>query len=346
MDSVAERTFRIKSVAKEAGFSAVGIAPATAVDGEARYRAWLAAGKHAGMEYMARNVDVRFHPEKLLPGAKSVICLAVGYAPSAVFLDVDCEGDAFIARYARGRDYHKVLKRQCAKLMAAISATEPEFSGRAFVDAGPIAERSLAARAGLGFIGGNGCLIVPGLGSYVLLCEIVCNLPLAPDSPMTNSCGDCRACIDACPNAAIGDDATVDAPRCLSYLTIEHRGEIAQEFHERMGLRVFGCDACQEVCPHNASLPAGDVELVAPREIAKLSLAEMLAMTSEDFDAVSRGSAVRRCGHEGLLRNAIIAAGNSGDGKLIEWLERLAVQRPEFAALANASIGRLRANSV
>jgi len=219
-----------------------------------------------------------------------------------------------IARYAGGRDYHKVLKRACIKLMDAIRSWQVGFEGRAFVDSGPVMERSLAALAGLGWIGRNGCLIAPGIGSYVLLCEIICNLPLLADSLMEDSCGRCGQCVKSCPTGALMEDGTVDANRCVSCLTIEHRDEITPEHWPRMGTRIFGCDACQEACPHNLRKGA---------DPHTLPLSQLLRWEQGDWDAATRGLALRRATWPMFLRNAAIAAGNSGDPALVAPLKEL-----------------------
>ena len=307
-----ELTDRVKSLALEVGFARVGVAPAAEAPHGERLDEWLARGWHAGMGYMARNVEKRKRPDLLVPGARSVLCLAAGYAPAMPTVP---GGEYFIARYARGRDYHKVLPNRCRRLMDRIREIAPEFAGRAFVDSAPVAERSLAAAAGLGWIGLNGCLIVPGLGSYVVLCEIVCNLPLVPGEPTAPQCGDCDACATACPTGALGDEGLVDCRRCISYLTIEHRGEIEPQYREKIGNRLFGCDTCQEVCPHNRGVPRGDAELT-PRgkPLGGAGLVEILAWTQDHWDAATRGSTLRRAGYEGLLRNAAIVACNSEPG--------------------------------
>ena len=231
---------------------------------------------------------------------------------------------ALVARYARGRDYHKVLKRKCHRLMDRLRGLDRRFAGRAFVDSAPVMERSLAAASGVGWIGKSGCLYVPGRGSYVLLCEIVSNLPLAADSPAACRCDGCGACAKACPTAAIAGGGLVDARRCISYLTIEHRGDIPRELWALMGTRIFGCDRCQEACPHNRSLPAGDVELApAGPALGGAGLGEVLRWSREDWDAATRGSACRRAAWEMFLRNAAIAAGNSGDRSLAPALHEL-----------------------
>jgi len=336
MTSPDERTDAVKTAAIEAGFARVGIAPVEAADGEV-FRGWLAHGRHGEMAYLARNVAKRLDPAQLVPGARSVICLAVPYTPATP------PGDTLVARYARGRDYHRVLKKRCHRLMDRIREIAPDFEGRAFVDSAPVMERRLAACGGLGWIGRNGCLIVPGLGSYVLLCEVFCNLSLRPDSPVESACHDCDACVGACPTGALADPPLVDARRCVSYLTIEHHGPIAPELRARMGVRLFGCDACQAACPHNRDLPAGDADVcdvAAP--LGGATVADILAWQWEDWDAATRGSACRRASHEMFLRNAAIAAANSGDASLCEALVALRKRCPEMDELISWALERLR----
>jgi epoxyqueuosine reductase len=317
MDNDEALTSRVKELAGECGFARVGVAPADPVEHAELFRIWLTAGYHADMTYLEQNVETRLNPQKLLDDAKSVICLAVSYAPG--FNETDT--DAFVARYARGRDYHKVLKKRAQVLCDRIREAEPSFSGRAFVDTAPVAERSVAVAAGLGWIGRNGSLIIPGLGSYVLLAEIVCNLPLPPDEPRPNGCGDCTKCMAVCPTGAIVAERTVDARRCLSYQTIENRGDIPTDLWPLAGHCIFGCDACQAICPHNRRRVVGDAELTASPDAVPLTLQTVLSWSESDWDVATRGKALRRAGYRMFLRNAIIAAGNSGDPSLLELLE-------------------------
>jgi epoxyqueuosine reductase len=327
---------QVKQMAMRAGFSRVAIAAAGPVPNAGAYNTWLARGCHAGMSYMAANLEKRLDPRKLFRGARSVICLAAS-CPSA---PEPTSSDAFVARYARGRDYHRVLKRRCRTLMDDIRRVAPHFEGKAFVDSAPVMERSLAASAGIGWIGRNAMLIVPGLGSYVLLCEIVCNLPLPPDRPIASQCADCGACIAACPTGAICDDGLVDSRRCLSYLTIEHRDRIDRQFWEPLGGRVFGCDTCQEACPHNRGPSAGPLD--SSRAVgARHGLAEILAWTREDWDAATRGLATRRATYEMFLRNACLAAGNSGEPSLQVRLLALPDRAPELREEIDWAVGRL-----
>lgn len=340
MSCVDDFTIAVKVLASEEGFARVGIAPAGQVAHGERFRQWLAGGCHADMDYMARNVEKRLRPELLVEGAHSVICLAVGYAPPSGAETAD----AFVARYARGRDYHKLLKRRCRRLIERIKQIEPAFEGRAFVDSAPVAERSLAASAGVGWIGKNGCLISPGLGSYVLLCEIFSNLAFATDGPMDSGCRDCGACMSACPTGAIIGDATVDSRRCISYQTIENRGCVDRELWPKMGDCIFGCDACQQACPHNRDLPAGDVELTAASSVGGFSptLAEMLTWTQTDWDEATRGRSARRATLEMFIRNAVIAAGNTGDQSLSAPLESAGLRHPQLREVIEWATDRIR----
>ena len=337
-------TAAVKSLAREVGFARVGIAPAGPVQHAEKFRRWLDCGWHARMAYMADHPDKRSRPDLLVPGARSVICLAVGYAPARP----QPRGQVRVARYARGRDYHKVLKRRCRALIDGIRRIAPSFYGRAFVDSAPVMERTLAAAAGLGWIGRNGCLIVPQLGSYVVLAEIVCNLDLRPDAPLARRCGKCTRCVEACPTGALGDDALVDARICISYLTVEHRGPIDPRLWAKMGAGVFGCDACQAGCPYNQDLPAGDAELLdAPAPLGGASLAGLLGAAEQDWDAATRGSAVRRAKWPVLLRNAVIAAGNipppdlTDADALAAALRRIRKEHPELRQLAQWALERL-----
>lgn len=347
MTDPAELTESIKHLAREHGFARVGIAPAGPACGADAFKAWLASGRHGQMAYLARNVEKRFNPSLLVDGASSVICLAVSYAPGPG--GGEDRAGPFVARYARGRDYHQVLKARCRRLIDSIRRIAPDFTGRGFVDSAPLAERSLAAAAGLGWIGRNGCLIIPDLGSYVVLAEIVSNLKLLPDRPAEAACGDCYACIHACPTGACGGDSLIDATRCLSYLTIEHRGRIDRQYWPLMGRRVFGCDGCQDVCPHNRDVPAGDQELTTPAQgsdlpgaaIAEAPLAEMLQWRQADWLSATAGAATGRTGYESFIRNIIISAGCSGRAELADSVAGLRPAWPQFQQIIDWASQRL-----
>jgi len=312
-------TGAVCGLAIEAGFARTAVAPADDLGCSGKFDEWLQRGWHGEMAYMARSAAMRRRPDLLVEGARSVLVLAVAYAPAD-------DSPGYIARYARGRDYHKVLKRRCRKLMDSIRRIAPDFSGRAFVDTAPVMERSLAAAAGLGWIGSNGCLIIDSLGSYVVLCEIVSNLPLTPGRPVARDCGQCDACIRACPTGSLSDDGLVDARKCLSYLTIEYRGP-ASETMRRCNRGLFGCDICQEACPHNRGLPAGDAQLLTAGPTQRpIDLADVLAWEPDDWGGATRGRALRRADYRMFVRNAITAAHNSGRAELADLAQSAAAR--------------------
>jgi len=336
-------TAAVKSLAAECGFARVGIAPAGPIADGQLLRQWLNAGYQAGMDYMAANLKQRLCPAELVPGAKSVICLAASYAPAEQDQDTETPAAAFVARYACGRDYHKVLKKRAQMLCDRIREAAPQFEGRAFVDTAPVAERSLAVTAGLGWPGRNGVVVAPGLGSYVLLAEIICNLPLRADRRLADGCGECSACVSACPTGAITGYGLVDANLCLSYHLIENRGGIPAELWPRVGNRVFGCDSCQLACPHNrATAGTGDPELLPPAETPTWTLEQILRWRQEDWHEATQGSARRRATLFMWRRNAVLAAGCSGKTTLSPALEDLRDVAPELAEEIDWAIGRLR----
>jgi epoxyqueuosine reductase len=226
--------------------------------------------------------------------------------------------------------------------MDRIRELEPSFAGRAFVDSAPVMERSLAAASGLGWVGQNGCLVVPGLGSYVLLAEIVCNLSLPPGKPLPDQCDECGRCAAASPTSAFLADGLLDCRRCISYLTIEHRGPIEPQYWRRIGVRVLGCDACQEACPQNKDIPPGDRELIGDgRPLGGATIRSILGWTEADWDEATRGSAARRATHDMFVRNAILAAGNSGDRSLIEPVRALRLASGHDPAMIDWAVEHL-----
>lgn len=320
---------RLRRRLLDCGFDRVGFAGADRAPDAGRLRRWVERGFAADMQYMKRNLDRREDPRGLLPGARTVIVLAVHHpGPEAEALPEGPTGRACIAAYARGRDYHRILER---RLRTACSVLEAEFPARYrwYVDTGPVLERSWAARAGVGWIGKNTCAIDPRAGSYFFLGVIVTTLGVPADSPATDHCGTCTRCIDACPTDAIVDAFQLDSRRCISYLTIENRGLIPQEHAAHFGNLVFGCDICQEVCPYNrrATRPA-DPEL-APRE-ANLAprLADLAGLTEARFRERFQASPVLRARYRGFLRNVLVALGNDPDREAEDALRALE-GRPE-----------------
>ena len=285
----------IRAAALELGFSACGIARYRRLDEQPSYlERWLRAGKHAGMEYMARHVGERLDPALLLPGVRSVIVCLAAYGQDAVL----SPGTPRIASYAWGKDYHFVLKGLLGRLLEKLQEKIPGASGRAFVDSAPVLERRWAVEAGLGWIGRSSLLIHPRLGSRTFVGVLLTDAVLDCDEPYReNGCGSCRRCISACPAGAIGGDGTVDARRCLSYHTIENRGTIPPQIAEVLGNRLFGCETCQEACPHNSGVVPALSPLFAPvGGLPDVRAQEWLAMGSGEFRRRFAQTPLSRCG--------------------------------------------------
>lgn len=309
------------------GFALAGVTEAFPSERRAEFRAWLAAGKHGDMTWLAGDAAARLDPDRLLPGVRSIIMVADQYAPrgggGATPTEPSARGShpiGVIARYARGEDYHPVIRRRLHTLADSLRERYPGERFRTFVDTAPVMEREHALRAGLGWIGRHTLLIHPTLGSYLLLGGIATTLVLRPEPGSrvaADHCGTCTRCIDACPTGAIGG-YTVDATRCISYLTIERKGPIEPEFHGPIGDRLFGCDVCQEVCPHNAPIAgAAELERVHPAYSARrtgFDVLEVLGWTEADRTAAFMTSALKRVDLESIKRNAAIVAGNLGCG--------------------------------
>jgi epoxyqueuosine reductase len=317
----------------ELGFDEVRFA-ALADLPESRLRPWLAAGMHGEMAWMERTADKRLDPQLVLPGARSVIMLGVSYWSES--LRGAGAGNPAWARYALHEDYHDTIKPALAaagrELEALLGLTGEDY--RYYVDTGPVMERGWAARAGVGFTGKNAMLISRRHGNWLLLSAILTRTEFAPDEPVRERgepdaigalCGKCTRCLDACPTQAFAAPGVVDARRCISYQTIENKGVIPRELRAGIGARVFGCDACLDVCPWNRFAREGRRLLLAERhELAELTLAEILALTPERFAEVFRRTPVKRLKLTGLLRNACVVAGNSGDAAHLPSLVRLA----------------------
>ena len=333
-----ELTLQIKKLAKEAGFADIGIASAADLQGKADFKNWLASGYNAGMDYLAKNLDKRYSPSSIFESARSVICLLTSYAPSENELR---PRNKLIASYAQGRDYHKVLKKRAHKLCDSIKNISSDFEGRAFVDTAPIAERQLAVRAGLGWLGKSGIFISPQFGNQVFLTEIICNLELEYDSPCENSCGACNVCIASCPGQAIMPNGKIDANKCLSYHTIENRGEIPVELFSKLTQSVFGCDICVTSCRFNKSALPGDNEFAPTENCYSLNLEELLDWSYDDWDKFTAGGARRRATFEMYLRSAILLAANSravNQNKIITKIQAIAKQNPNLLQYANWAI--------
>jgi epoxyqueuosine reductase len=312
-ESVPDLKELLRTRALSLGFHRLGVARAEPLSPEGeRLEAWLAAGRHGDMQYMADTAAVRADPAHrgMLPGARSVVVLATAYARAE---PARGPSPGRVARYAQGRDYHNVLTKRAQKLATLLR--QHGHAARAGVDSLPIFERAWAQRAGLGFIGKNCCLIVPGIGSHVLLSALVTSAELEPDAPIKERCGQCRACLDVCPTSAFAGPRELDARRCISYLTIEQRGEIPHELREGIGDWLFGCDACQDVCPFNATAPrpASETEAFASDPRWQHEASALLTMDDAAFVAYAQGSPVKRPGRAGMARNAAIVLGNRGE---------------------------------
>jgi epoxyqueuosine reductase len=280
---------------------------------EAEMRAWLAQGKHGSMAYLAEQADPKADPSQLLEGATSAIMVADLYATRNDEAQHVPDGHGRIARYARGNDYHKTMKKRLHALCDEIGKRWPEARTRAFVDTAPVHERELALAAGLGWVGKHTLVIHPRLGSWMLLGGVLTTLELDPcGQEVADHCGTCTRCIDACPTEAI-TPYSVDASRCISYLTIERRGPIASELERGMGEWLFGCDVCQEVCPHNSprSGDVGQANGAYAGERASLDLTSVMAWDEDARRAAFAGSAMKRAKLDMMKRNAVIAAGNA-----------------------------------
>lgn len=297
MMTKSEITAYIKAEALRLGFDICGIAKAGPVSAEAAtaYNSWLQEGKHATMQYMERNCDKRLDPTQLMQGCKSIIVVAMNYAPKQ-----HIDG---IANYAQGKDYHKIVKDGLFLLLQSIKSV-CNVQGRAFCDSAPVLERYWAKESGIGYIGRNRQLIIPGKGSNFFLGELFVDIELCYDSPEKRDlCGNCRKCIDCCPGGALNEKG-LDANRCLSYLTIENRGELPDNIGKKMGNCFYGCDRCQTVCPHNRFSTPNTTDGLQPTEtLIQMNAERWQALTKEEYDLLFTGSAVERCGYEQLMRN-------------------------------------------
>jgi epoxyqueuosine reductase len=304
----------IKTKALELGFDACGIAPATGLPELAFFRDWLEQGYAGTMTFLERSADQRADARGALPSARSVIVTATLYNTERPYsIDCDDGSRAHVSRYAWGDDYHRVVMRRLDALVAWMHDVHPDsFEAAPYVDTGPLQERVFAQHAGVGWIGKNCCVINPEAGSFIFLGEIVCSLPLTSDVPALDQCGMCRLCIDACPTGALVGPGVLDARRCISYLTIEHRGPIPDEFARGVGTRVYGCDVCQEVCPYNALSPRSTDPAWLPRLVWERQTASSLAeLSDEDLRSGLAGSAMIRARKAGLRRNFELARRNA-----------------------------------
>jgi len=341
---------RVRAEARELGFDAVGIARAdVSLDRDIeRYEAFVEAGMEGEMTWLARHQSARgrMNGDEILPGARSVVCLARRYQRPPREEAADPPTARAIARYARGRDYHGFLRQRVRRLAVFIrSLGEPgnPVEARPLCDDAPVLERAWASRSGLGFVGKNGMIIVPGVGSMVLLGEVVTTLRLAAGAPMAERCGACTRCLTACPTDAFVAPFVLDPRRCVSYLTIEQPAEVAPALRDGIGEHLFGCDDCQTVCPFNAGtsarapLSSDDGDPFVPLERwSQLTLEQFLAFDEAGWLAASQGTPIKRAGRAGIARNAALVLGNRGDASALGAL-RTAAAHHDAAVVRDAA---------
>ena len=335
---------RARSLALEAGFDIAGVARADTPPELAHFAEWIGRGYAGEMEYLTGHVEKRSSLRAAFPWARSVIAVGLQYdSPAPYSVDAPA-GRGWIARYAWGDDYHDVMKAMLERLVDRLAAETGPFRSRVYVDTGPLVERAYAAAAGLGAWGKNTCLLHPEHGSWFFLGEVVTDLELDADAPRADMCGSCTACLDACPTGALPAPFVLDATRCISYLTIEVKGAIAEDRRDGVGHHVFGCDICQDVCPWNRKRRHRGPAAFAPRPgLEAPDLAELAALDDAAFRGRFRKSPVKRAKRRGLLRNVAVALGNAGDPARRPVLERLA--RDEDAVVrehAQWALRRLR----
>ena len=319
-------TLQIKQTGIDLGFQQVGITDTQLDDHHHNYTRWIAQNYHGEMTYMERNIDKRLHPQQMIPDTLSVICVRLDYLidegnwPKELLEQNEL---AFVSRYALGRDYHKLMRKRLQHYATKISALVGEMGYRVFTDSAPVLEKALAAKAGIGWQGKHSNILHREHGSWFFLGEIYTDLNLDIDEPVENHCGRCTACIDVCPTQAIVAPYVVDARRCISYLTIEHKSAIPVEFRSAIGNRIYGCDDCQLVCPWNRFAKLSHEVDFQPRHgLDRISLIECFAWTKQDFDLKMQGSAIRRIGYQSWLRNIIVALGNAEhDPHIIDTLQ-------------------------
>jgi epoxyqueuosine reductase len=337
---------RIEEEAARQGFAACGFAPASEDPlRAARLEQWLGEGHHGSMEWMETRLDHRRSPQGLWPAARRVIALGMSYAPAHDPLALEGSPDrARISVYAQGRDYHDVVKKRLKALARWLVAEAPGAEVKVFVDTAPVMEKPLGEAAGIGWQGKHTNLVSPTHGSWLFLGAIYTTLDLAPAQLHRDQCGSCRACLDACPTDAFPAPYRLDARRCISYLTIEHKGPVPEELRAGLGNRIYGCDDCLAVCPWNKFAAAAQAcreflpraELVAPR------LGELLALDDAGFRALFSGSPIKRIGRDRFVRNCLYAAGNSGNAALAGQVEGLTRDPdPVVAEAATWALARL-----
>jgi len=313
-DQAADLLAQIRDMAATLGFQQLAVADIDLEAYQPHLDAWLARNFHGNMDYMARHRDLRLHPEDLHPGTIRVLSVRMDYSleDEQSLTPLKNRSKAYISRYARGRDYHKLIRKRLQQLAERIGDLAGPMGYRAFVDSAPVLERALAEKAGLGWIGKNTMLLNKKAGSWFFLGELFTDLPLPIDTPVTGHCGSCTACLDICPTQAFVGPNQLDARRCISYLTIELKGSIPEHLRSAIGNRVFGCDDCQLICPWNKFSQLSQESDFSPRHgLDNADLSELFMWSEETFLHNTAGSAIRRTGYEGWLRNLAVGLGNA-----------------------------------
>lgn len=334
---LATLTRDIKAWGKALGFGAIGISDVNLGTAENGLAAWLAAGFHGEMHYMAKHGVKRARPDEMIPGTVRVIAARLDYKPALAAPDVESPQPASISHYALGRDYHKVMRGKLRQLAAKIQAHVEGGHYRVFTDSAPVLEVEIAKKAGLGWRGKHTLLLSRDAGSWFFLGEIYTDLPLPADAPTDTHCGECRACIDVCPTQAIIAPYRLDARRCISYLTIEHKSSVPEALRPLIGNRIYGCDDCQSVCPWNRFARITQEPDFKPRSaLVNADLCTLFAWNEAEFDAQLQGSAIYRIGYTQWLRNLAIALGNAPTSPTV--LASLNARRDHASALVREHV--------
>jgi epoxyqueuosine reductase len=342
LKAVGEMAAFVKQAAHDAGFELAGIAPVAQFPELSRFPEWIAAGHAGEMQYLEKRDAAgnlkRASLSSAVPWARSVIVCAINYNTAHAYSTQAGDSDrGWISRYAWSKeDYHDAVLRRLREVenrLKSISGESPELQTLCYVDTGPVVERVYAKYAGVGWIGKNTCILNQQMGSWIFLGVIITSLELTPDFPAPDRCGSCTRCIDACPTDALVAPYQLDSNRCISYLTIEKRGDVPQEMREGIGRHVFGCDICQDVCPWNRKAPATATNEFQPREgLVNPALEWLAEMTVKEFRDTFHGSPIRRAKRSGLRRNAVVAMGNSGNRRFVPVLEKLAADEDTVVA--------------
>ena len=336
---------RIKAQGVALGFDLVGISPVQPPAHDSAFAEWLRRAYHGEMAYLTRTAETRLHPDRFLPWARSVVSVALNYRTPHMRNAAVGPGRGWISRYAWGADYHDVMGEKLERLLAFVRAeTAQGVQGRVFVDAGPVLDREVGARAGIGWFGKNTNLLSMRIGSFFVLGELFLELDLDWDRPVRDRCGRCRLCLDACPTNAFVGPYVLDARKCISYLTIELKGAIPRALRPLMGAHVFGCDICQDVCPYNAKGRATGEPAFQPRPgLYAPELIPLLRLTDAEFKVRFRGSPILRAKRRGFLRNVCVALGNLGCADAVPALAQALAGDPDALVRAHAAwaLGRI-----